>query len=117
MLSVKRYSKGYIASCQRKIEADVEIFQSMATSSIEIENAYFNNMVLILETMFMHRMRGQEGKDGNPLNEVRMLTNSILCNDQILLADKTIKYNEAKAVLKIGLGQKIALTMGNRASI
>ncbi len=28
-----------------------------------------------------HVMRGKEGKDGNPLNEVRMLCNSIMEND------------------------------------
>jgi hypothetical protein len=60
--------------------------------------------------MFMHRMRAQEGKDGNPLNEVRMICNSILTNDNKLLADNTIKYNADKSVLKIGFGQNIALT-------
>ena len=67
-------------------------------------------MVLVLETMFMHRMRAQEGKDGNPLNEVRMITNSILTNDNKLLADNTIKYKAEKSVLKIKLEQEISLT-------
>ena len=58
----------------------------------------------------MYRMRGQEGKDGNPLNEVRMISNSILTNDNKLLADNTIKYDDTKSVLKISLGQMIALT-------
>ena len=55
-------------------------------------------------------MRGQEGKDGNPLNEVRMISHSILTNDNKLLADNTIKCNDAKSVLKISLGQVIDLT-------
>ena len=37
-------------------------------------------MVLQLEYMFVHRLSGLEGKDGNPLTEVRVLCNSLLFN-------------------------------------
>jgi hypothetical protein len=36
--------------------------------------------VLLLDHMFVHRLSGAEGKDGNPLNEVRVLVNSLLYN-------------------------------------
>ena len=39
-----------------------------------------------------------------------MINNSILNNNNKLLPDNTIKYNDAKSVLKISLGQVIALT-------
>jgi hypothetical protein len=35
-------------------------------------------MVLVLEAPIVNRLRGNERKDGNPLNEVRMLAASIL---------------------------------------
>ena len=66
-------------------------------------------MVLLLDYMFVHRMRGRRGKDGNPLNEVRMICTSILTNNNKLLADNTIKYNDAKCVLKIKIGENIEI--------
>ncbi len=105
MLSVKRYSSEYISSCRKKVKSDIEAFNKLTSVTDTFENIFFNNMVLVLEQMFVHRMRGQEGKDGNPLNEVRMICNSILTNNNLLLADNTIKYNETKSVLKIKPGR------------
>jgi hypothetical protein len=70
VLSVKQFTKEYISSCKKKIKADTDTFKKLASPTDAFENTYFNNMVLILKTMFIHRMRGQEGKDGNPLNEL-----------------------------------------------
>jgi len=49
-------------------------------------------------------------KDGNPLNEVRMVCNSILQNRGAMAADKSIKFNPAKSVLKLQIGDEIKLT-------
>lgn len=49
-------------------------------------------------------------KDGNPLNEVRMICNSILLNHGVMFADKTIKFNPAKSILKLQVGDEIKLT-------
>jgi hypothetical protein len=110
MLGVKKYSNGYINSCRKKAKADIDAFEKITSSSEIFEAVYFNNMALVLEHMFVHRMRGQEGKDGNPLNEVRMISHSILTNNNKLLADNTIKYIDSKSVLKISLEQVISLT-------
>ena len=59
---------------------------------------YFNSMLLALDHHFMHRMRGAEGKEGNPLNEVRMLSDSIMEHGGVLQENRTIKYKAEKAV-------------------
>ena len=57
----------------------------------------------------MHRTRALEGKDGNPLNEVRMLCTSLLTKKGVLTPDKTIKYRPESSVLGLELGDEIRL--------
>ncbi len=73
------------------------------------EPQFFNHMVLVLDNYFVHRARGLKKKDGNSLNEVKMLCNSIINNQNKLSADKTIKYDAAKSVLKYKIGDQIKL--------
>jgi hypothetical protein len=80
------------------------------TDSARFEPLFCANLVLALDACFVHRTRGLEGKDGNPLNEVRMLCTSILQHDGRLTADRTIKYDAARSVLKLAMGDRIALS-------
>ena len=50
-----------------------------------------------------------EKKEGNLLNEVRILCNSLLNNISKLSADKSIKLNPTKSILKIRVGDEIKL--------
>jgi hypothetical protein len=55
-------------------------------------------------------VRKNEGKDGNPLNEVRVLCDSLTDNDGVLVADKTIRLNPEKSILGLEVGDEIRLT-------
>jgi hypothetical protein len=115
MLGVKTYTKQYIDDCRAKIEADLAAYRALAATSngpalVKFETRYFNCMVLVLEMMFVHRLRMVEGKDGNALNEVRVLADSILANGGVMGTDKTIKLVPAKSVLKYEVGDPIQLT-------
>jgi len=66
-------------------------------------------MVLVLDSYFTHRSRTIEGKDGNPLNEVRVLCNSLLHNNSIMSMDKSVKIIPGKTVLKYKTGENIQL--------
>ena len=58
----------------------------------------------------MHRLRTAEGKDGNPLNEVRVLCQSILETGNVMAPDKTIKLVPSKSVLGTEYGDEIRLS-------
>jgi hypothetical protein len=119
MLCANNYTKEYVDDCRSKIAAQVSAYRALVAAAkphaatkaaIEaFEPHIFNNMVLVLEIHFVHRARGKEGKIGNPLNEVRMLSNSIMSNGGVMCADKTIKYDPAKSVLKLRIGDEVKL--------
>jgi hypothetical protein len=122
MLAMKRYSKYYIQDCRARVEAGIREFRKRAGSmaSKEFEHRFFNDQVLVLDYMFAHRMMGVAGKDGNPLNEVRVLCNSILLNRGKLQIDKLpwwpesagagMKLPAEKSVLKLKAGDDVQLT-------
>ena len=82
MLGMKTYSQDYINACRARVEADLRAYRKQVgeASSKEFEDRFFKDQVLLLDYMFVHRLSGIEGRDGNPLNEVRILCNSILLN-------------------------------------
>lgn len=74
------------------------------------ETVLFNNMVLVLDRYFVHRVRPVTGKDLNPLNEVELLAESLMNNDGILRAGTVIKFTPDRSVLKLNIGDPIRLT-------
>lgn len=111
MLCVNKYKKDYVAACRKKMEAQLRAYGALPKSAARevFEPLFLNNLVLAMDAFFMHRSRGLEGKDGNPLNEVRMICSSILANDGVMTADKTIKWNPEKSVLKLQIGSPVRL--------
>jgi hypothetical protein len=122
MLGVKKYDRKYIDACRARVHANVSAYEKQVgkTPSGEFEARYFNDQVLLLDFMFVHRLSGIEGKDGNPLNEVRILCNSLLLNHGRLQIEKlrdwptsavsSLKLPVEKSVLKLRAGDKIELS-------
>jgi hypothetical protein len=123
MLAVTSYPQDYVDACRRRMEAQLAAYEELAASlpgtgatkaragkALEsFEPLFLGNLVLALDECFVHRTRAIEGKDGNPLNEVRMICTSILHGGGVLTADKTIRYRPEASVLKLGVGDEIAL--------
>jgi hypothetical protein len=118
MLCADSYTKEYVNACRAKIEQQVSAYERLMkaagkpaeAAAKEFEPQFFGNMILALETHFVHRARGKEGTDGNPLNEVRMISASMIANADTLLPDKTIKYDPAKSILGLQIGDEIRIT-------
>jgi len=122
MLGMKTYTRDYIDACRAKVDADVRAYQKQVgkAPSREFEGRFFNDQVLLLDYMFVHRLSGIEGKDGNPLNEVRVLCNSILFNQGKLQVDKLpgwpnsavsgMKLPPEKSQLKLKQDDEVQLT-------
>jgi hypothetical protein len=113
MLGMSKYPKSYIDDCRARVDADVSAFKHLAAAAgaavKAFEPHFFNNLVLALDAYFVHRVRMLEGKDGNPLNEVRLLCNSLMLHGGILTADKQIKLSAETSVLGYELGDEIAV--------
>jgi len=86
----------------KKINSAVESFETL----------YFNNLTLVLDRYFVHRLAGPnyEGKDGNPLNEVRIICDSLMNNNGVLRGDKQIKLTPERSVVGLHVGDPIRLT-------
>ena len=121
MLGVSSYEPDYIKACRARVRSQIAAYNGLLEaargnskaaapleSAIEsFESVFYNNMVLTLDSYFTHRLRTKEGKDGNPLNEVRVLCTSLLANGGVLVQDKTIKLDPAKSVLGYAVGDEI----------
>jgi hypothetical protein len=98
MLGVSTYT------CRAQVAAQLASYrkiQAAKPSGIDaFERQFFNHMILALDHYFMHRLRNREGKDGNPLNEVRMLSNAIMKNKGRMSADETIRCKPDMSILK-----------------
>lgn len=117
MLGMRNYTRDYIDASRRRIDTQLTAYKALATTVsgpskaplAAFAPAFFNNMTLVLEASFVHRLRVVEGKDGNPLNEVRALAVSLLENDGVLAIEKSIKLKPETSVLGLEAGDVIAL--------
>jgi hypothetical protein len=75
-----------------------------------VEAAFCASLVQSLDHAFVHRTRALEGKDCNPLDEVRMLCAALVTTEGVLVADKTIRYEPDKSVRGIEVGDRVRLS-------
>lgn len=113
MLAVTSYKKAYVEACRAGAKAQMSAFRKLMkeapAAAKSFAPGYFITQVLALDHFFLHRQRSFEGKAGGPLNELRMLCDSIKENDGVMAGNSTIKYDAAKSVTGIAVGQKIVL--------
>ena len=119
MLGRKTYSKSYIDGRRVQVAEQVAAFRVVADAAgsgkaakpvAALEPTYFNALVIVLDAYFVHRLRGVEGKNGNPLNEVRVLTTSLMEHGGLLTVEKAITLEPESSVLGLSPGEPVRLT-------
>jgi len=126
MLGMREYDGDYIDACRSRVETQTAMFREVAQAARDhgdadvsrlegalesLESEYFNNMLLVLEGYFVHRLRGVEGKDGNALNEVRVLARSLMENGGAVMEDPQIALDPERSVLGLRVGEPVRLTL------
>jgi hypothetical protein len=126
MLGMREYDGDYIDACRSRVETQTAMFREVAQAARDhgdadvsrlegaldsLESEYFNNMLLVLEGYFVHRLRGVEGKDGNALNEVRVLARSLMENGGTVMEDPQVALDPERSVLGLRVGEPVRLTL------
>ena len=104
MLPRTGYDRHYVASCRESIGAAVEELRRVGAGSVA-----WNQMVVALEHWFVHRIPKVEGRDGNPLNEVRVIVDSVTEHGAVMTVPKGIKLRPEASVLGFAEGEEISL--------
>ena len=115
MLGRSSYPAAQVEACRAEFAALARAWEAVAARSgavarAEAEALVFGQMVVALEGWFVHRLRGVEGKDGNALNEVRLLALGMTENGGYFPSDGVIKWKPEASVTGYRAGDRIALS-------
>jgi hypothetical protein len=122
MLGRKDYTREELDHASRAVREPLAAYRKLlralngggsdpqVTAALEaLEPLLFNNMTLVLDRYFVHRLRMVTGKDGNPINELELLADSLMNNGGELRGNNVIKYEPTDSVLKLEPGDPIRI--------
>lgn len=119
MLGRTGYTRDEINNARFALAGQLTAYATLAAESTgetaqaalaDFEPLFFNNLVLVLDRFFVHRSRAATGTDGNPLNEVELIADSLIANHAVLRANPAVTYLPADSVVGLELGDDIRLT-------
>jgi hypothetical protein len=122
MLGRKDYRPEEVAGAENVVKRQLAAYRKLAKAVDEgadpkaaaaldaLEPLLFNNMALALDRYFVHRLRMTTGKDGNPVNELELVSDSLMNNDGVLRGNNVIKYVPEQSILKLEPGDRIELS-------
>lgn len=112
VLCGNKYPQEYVDDCKKRLPDQLAAYQNLPAGPARqaFESLFFNNLVPVLDSYFVHRTRGLEGKDGNLLNKVRLWSSSLLENKQRFKVERAIQYKPEDSILQPQSDQPIALT-------
>ena len=115
MIAITSYPTAYVDACRARVDEQLATYRAVAASATAaavhaFEPVFFANLVLVLDEMFVDRARDREGEDGNAVNEVRIVANSLLHHGGELMADPQVELDPATSVLGLVAGEVIRPT-------
>ena len=122
MLGRKSYTRQEFDQAKAAIDQAIATYQRIAkaaraapatkgdTALRTFEATYFNDLTIVLDRYFIHRLRRVTGTDGTPINEVEMLRDSLMNNGGVLRASSLIIFIPERSVLKLRFGDPIRNT-------
>jgi len=120
MLGRKNYEPAELATAKATIDKPLASYRKLskavsasgdptaAQALEELEPRFFNALLLALDRPFVHRLRMVTGKDGNALNEVELLVDSVMAGGEFR-GNNVIRYVSAEAVVGLEPGGRVAL--------
>jgi hypothetical protein len=121
MLGRKDYTKDELAHATKTVNDTVAAYKklakaveasgdSKARAALEaFEPVLFRDLTLTLDRLFVHRIRKVAGNDNNPLNEVELITESILAGAPFT-TNNVLRYVPEESVTGLKPGDRIDLT-------
>jgi hypothetical protein len=118
MLGRKTFTQDELDGCRAALAEQLAAYRRLAAATSAdggadalraFEAPFFNSLVLALDRWFVHRIRAVSGKDGNPLNEVELIAESLMLHGGVFRTTSVIRYEPSESVLGIEAGARIAL--------
>ena len=104
------YTSDEVEACRDNCDALLAAWGANDVEDSTLETLVFGQAVVVLHTWFGHRDRGLEGGDGNAMNEVRVIADSIVDNDAVLRVEGPITWVPARTVLRLAVGDEVEIT-------
>lgn len=109
MLGRNSYTTDEVESCRANADALLAAWEANDVDDTTLENLVFAQAVVALDAWFAHRLRAMEGTDGNPMNEVRALADSLVGNDGTLRVANGIRWVPERTVLHLAVGDEVVI--------
>src|SRR3954469_15273144 len=110
MLGRKTFTQQEIDDAAASLDAQLAAYKRLDGEALAaFEPLFFNHLALALDRRFVHRLRSVTGKGATPLNELELVTESLMNNDGIFRGNNVIKDDPEATVLRLSPGDRIAL--------
>ncbi|HYN66259.1 MAG TPA: hypothetical protein VES93_05175 [Ornithinibacter sp.] len=110
MLARSTYTSDEVEACRDNADALLAAWGANEVEDATLESLVFTQAVVVLDAWFVHRSRHLEGSDGNPMNEVRVVADSVLANDGTLRVEGPITWDAEHTVLGLAVGDEVEVT-------